>query len=162
MSKAGSFSPIQLLADLGKVSRDDSQLQIKILEVAEEFTRKDILENLQSGDFKWLSDELRQSEPNTGMKVEAMLGLIMAMTALGGATTQHVGIFMKDIEEGELARLRSLYQANLSVLYGNREVCQWMARNASYLDEASLKLAKCLCEQSVAKPYDLMQISLIC
>jgi hypothetical protein len=56
--------------------------------------RKDILENLQSGDFQWLSDALRQSEPNTGMKVEAMLGLIMAMTAIGGAATQHVGTFM--------------------------------------------------------------------
>lgn len=61
MSKESSFSPIQFLADLGKVSRDDSQLQIKILEVAEEFRKKDILENLQNGDYKWLSDELRLS-----------------------------------------------------------------------------------------------------
>ena len=96
------------------------------------------------------------------MKVEAMLGLIMAMTAIGGAATQHVGTFMKDIEESELASLRSLYQTNLIVLYGNWEVCKWIARNASYLDEESLKLAKYLCEKNIAKPYDLMQISLVC
>jgi hypothetical protein len=86
----------------------------------------------------------------------------MAMTAIGGAATQHVGIFMKDIEKEKLARLRSLYQANLFVLYGNRDVCQWIARNASYLDKESLKLAKYLCEKSITKPYGLMQISLIC
>lgn len=95
------------------------------------------------------------------MKVEAMLGLIMAMTAIRGAATQHVGIFMKDIEEDELAKLRSLYQANLFDLYGNRDVCRWIACNASCLVEESLKLAKYLCEKSIAKPYDLMQISLI-
>lgn len=96
------------------------------------------------------------------MKVEAMLGLIMAMTAIRGAATQHVGIFMKDIEEDKLVKLKSLYQTNLFYLYNNWHVCQWIACNTSYLDEGSLKLAKYLCEKSIAKPHDLMQISLIC
>ena len=72
-------------------------MHLKIIEHAVEFLHPDILKKLQDGECAWLTKALLKTRVVSTMTENTILGLMMAMTALNGATAGHVAAFVADL-----------------------------------------------------------------
>ena len=64
---------------------------------------------LRSSSYGWLDDALLDLRANGMMKMGAMLGLIVAMTALGAVTCRHISTFIADLDPSRSEELLALY-----------------------------------------------------
>ena len=86
------------LTELLSISDTKNLLKLRLLDKAELFLEPATLKALRCSTYSWLGDALLDLRANGMMKMGAMLGLIVAMTALGEVTCSHVGTFIVDLD----------------------------------------------------------------
>ena len=63
------------------------------------------------------------------MTSEKMLGLMMAMIVLKGATSSHVATFVSDLDPGVQKKILGLFQSELMKIFSDPNVCKWLAEH---------------------------------
>ena len=120
------------------------------------------LRALRPGLYRWLEDALLELRANDLMKPESMLGLLIAMTALGEPSSFHIPIFMQGLGLEKTQKLVALYESNLTALYENDGVCRWFAQHLSLLSDPTFRLAKHLSITHDPEAYDILEIQRVC
>ena len=150
------------LSELLGLSASKSLLKLRLICKAEQFLDPAVLRALRPGVYEWLEDALLELKASALMKRDAMLGILMACTALGEITSSHIPIFLKGMDPVKCQELVALYQSNLTALYDDDEVCRWLAQHLGLLNEPTLRLAKHLCDKHVSNAYDILEIHRVC
>ena len=96
------------------------------------------------------------------MDLQDILGLMMAMVALGGTVVEHVGPFILDLDQQYRDKVCGFFESQLSVLYSDKEVCRWLAWNTNQLNKELINFARHLGEKRVERSYDILQMTRVC
>ena len=93
------------------------------------------------------------------MSSEQQLGLMMAMTAMGGACAQHIKVFIQDLTVEEKGKTLELYMGELAILFENVDACRWLSEHVDLIDDVSLRLTRYICHKNLENAYELLQLS---
>ena len=127
-----------------------------------EFAHPDILNKLQDGEYAWLTQALLKTRVISTMDENTILGLMMAMTALNGATAGHVAVFVADLTHDVRQKILGLFKSELTKIFPNPEVCKWLTEHLRLMHAESLHLARFLCSKRGVRAYDILQLSRVC
>ena len=58
-----------------------------------------------------------------------IVGLLVAMIAIGEKTVDHIPVFLADIRSSELSKVLVNLQLPLSTIYSNKHTCRWIVTN---------------------------------
>jgi hypothetical protein len=86
------------------------------------------------------------------MEYDSMVGLMLAMTALGGIVSLHIARFVGDLEPSTRHHVLGLYEGKLSLLFKDARVCKWIASNVDYVTHDIINLAKYINDNSTPHP----------
>lgn len=93
------------LSELLGLSATKSLLKLKLIEKAEQFLEPATLRALRSKVYGWLEDALLELRANDLIEPKSMLGLLIAMTALGEPTSINIPIFMQGLGPEKILEL---------------------------------------------------------
>ena len=93
------------LSELLGLSATKSLLKLKLIEKAEQFLEPATLRALRSKVYGWLEDALLELRANDLIEPKSMLGLLIAMTALGEPTSINIPIFMQGLSPEKILEL---------------------------------------------------------
>lgn len=100
-----------VISELSKLSKNKGVLLFEIIKKAKSFLKKEVLQELRSGTFTWLGDALRQVQVNAMMDNDQIVGLLLAMTALGGVFAESMTTFVSDLDNERRSLIQGLYEA---------------------------------------------------
>jgi len=133
-----------------------------LLQTAESFLENATLKTLQASKCQYLEDALLELRAHVKMEERVILGLMMAMVALGGKLARHAAVFLEDLTETERSITLGLYQGVLFELYPCKHVCRWLATHYAYVDGDALRLASQLSQSGEENNFMILQISRVC
>ena len=91
-----------------------------------------------------------------------MLGLLLAMGALGGASFRHAETFLSDLETQKRGSVQSMFESKLMMIYNDKDVCKWLVEHCGVVQDTNLRLASYLCAATYTNKYGLLELSRVC
>ena len=86
------------LNDLFQLRESNDKLKMEILKRGDEFLTESCLKQLTSAQYHWLNDSLLELRLSHDLSLQKMLGILMALTAIGQYTCGHVQTFVADLD----------------------------------------------------------------
>ena len=132
---------------------------MEILKRSDEFLIESCLEQLRVAPYPWLNDSLLKIRLSRDLSLKQMLGIIMALTAIGKYTCGHVQTFVADLDSATREQLLSQLTDKLMVLYPNISICTWFSSNLTYMGSPTFGLAQHLLARGTKECTDYFELS---
>ena len=114
---------------------------MEILKRGDEFLTDSCLQQLTTAQYPWLNDSLLELRLSPALSLKQMLGILMALTAIGQYTCGHVQIFVADLDSETRKQLLNQLTDKLTTLYPNISICSWFSANLDYMGAPTFRLA---------------------
>lgn len=134
------------------MSTDPRAMMLAIHRQARHFMEPDCLKQLQRGSYPWLKDCLMELEIDGSFAVIQVLGILMALAAIGGTACSRIPMLMQELDAEKRKQVHQQFQSKLELLFPDADICKWFALNLEQMNSETYQLAKHLIRNGVPEP----------